>query len=147
MSKVQPLKLESVIGYGGTVPSGLIYHPEMNCIIYSLGSIILMKNVDTGAVTPLRGHTDKVSCMTLSKDGRYLASGQKTHMGFKADAIVWDLEAAMSGGDPIKFKLNLHKVKVQGISFSVRGRKGDREERRRRSVERARPDACSAMLW
>ena len=79
----QELKLEAVIGYGGTVPSGLIYHAEKRALIYSLGSVILMKKVDTGAVSSLRGHTNKVSCLTLSKDGRFLASGQQTHMGFK----------------------------------------------------------------
>ena len=83
---VQELKLESVIGYGGTVPSGLIYHSEKRCLIYSLGSVILMKSVDTGTVTSLRGHTNKVSCLTLSRDGKFLASGQQTHMGFKVRA-------------------------------------------------------------
>ena len=31
----------------------------------------------------LTGHTNNVSCLAVSKSGRYLASGQITHMGFK----------------------------------------------------------------
>ena len=31
----------------------------------------------------LTGHTNNVSCLAVSKSGRYLASGQVTHMGFK----------------------------------------------------------------
>ena len=30
--------------------------------------------------------------MTISNSGKYLASGQKTYSGFKADIIIWDLE-------------------------------------------------------
>ena len=31
--------------------------------------------------------------MALSKNGRYLATGQVTYMGFVADIIIWDLES------------------------------------------------------
>jgi len=30
--------------------------------------------------------------MALSKLGKYLASGQKTHMGFQSDIIIWDFD-------------------------------------------------------
>ena len=35
--------------------------------------------------------------------------------------IVWDLDAAEAGTDPIKYRFNAHKVKVQGLSFSPSG--------------------------
>jgi hypothetical protein len=46
---------------------------------------------------------DEISCLTLSADGRFLASGQITYMGFTADIIVWDLASRtmvhrMAGG-------------------------------------------------
>ncbi len=31
--------------------------------------------------------------MKISKDGKYLASAQKSFPGFAADVIVWDFEA------------------------------------------------------
>lgn len=49
----------------------------------------------------------QVSCLALSKSGRYLASGQITYMGFTADIIVWDLETRQ-----LMHRLALHKVQT-----------------------------------
>lgn len=43
--------------------------------------------------------------MALSKNGRYLATGQVTYMGFTADIIVWDLESRQ-----LLHRMGLHKV-------------------------------------
>ena len=56
----------------------------------------------------LQGHTDEISCLAISRDGRMLASGRITNMGFSADIIVWDLEARH------RPRMSLHKVKVAG---------------------------------
>jgi cilia- and flagella-associated protein 52 len=55
----------------------------------------------------------QVTCLTVSPSGRYLASGQKTNMGFIADVIIWDLETRKQHQ-----KLSLHKVMVQALAFS-----------------------------
>lgn len=34
----------------------------------------------------------QVSCVALSRSGKYLASGQVTYTGFTAPIILWDLE-------------------------------------------------------
>lgn len=36
----------------------------------------------------LKGHTGVISCIACSSSGRYLASGQVTHMGFKVACCV-----------------------------------------------------------
>ena len=54
-----------------------------------------------------------MSCLAVSKSGKYLASGQVTHMGFKADIIVWDYEKK-----ELYCRLTLHKVKVEALAFS-----------------------------
>jgi hypothetical protein len=43
--------------------------------------------------------------MALSKNGRYLATGQVTYMGFVADIIIWDLESRQ-----LMHRMGLHKV-------------------------------------
>jgi hypothetical protein len=48
----------------------------------------------------------QVSCLALSKSGRYLASGQITYMGFTADIIIWDLETRQ-----LMHRMALHKVR------------------------------------
>ena len=43
----------------------------------------MIRNVhDNKDQTFLQGHTDRVTCITMSKDGNLLASGQITHMGY-----------------------------------------------------------------
>ena len=70
------LELESVVGFGGKVPNGLLCHPDGVHLIYPLGSTIVVKNTVMGTQTFLKGHSNMVSCMELSRDGTKLASGQ-----------------------------------------------------------------------
>lgn len=75
----------------------------------------------------------QVSCIALSRSGRYLASGQKTFMGFTADIMIWDLETKQ-----IHKKLKLHKVMVQALAFS-------HDELKLASL--GGPDDGSLVLW
>lgn len=107
--------LEGVIGFNGATPHGLLLHPDDKHIIYPLGSTIVVKNLINNTQTFLQkdGHNSQVSCLTLSKSGKYLASGQVTHMGFPAVVIVWDMETCR----PVH-RLNVHKGKIQDLAFS-----------------------------
>ena len=106
-------------------------------LIYPLGNTIVVEEIkeqrktssnkpSKGKTTPedprmrqrlLSGHKDRclaVSCLAVSKTAKYLASGETTHMGFKADVIVWDFEKGT-----IKHTLDpLHNVKVEALAFS-----------------------------
>ena len=67
----------------GGVTSGLIFHPDGQHLIYPLGSTIVIRNLASShSQRFLHGHKDRVSCVAMSPSGRYLASGQVTHMGF-----------------------------------------------------------------
>ncbi|XP_077314728.1 cilia- and flagella-associated protein 52 [Lithobates pipiens] len=107
------LELDSVIGFNGHVPSGLISHPDREHLIYPLGCTVVIENLSKHKQYFLHGHTNNVSCVAVSKNGRYLASGQVTYMGFKADIFLWDYAKRESCG-----KLTLHKVKVEALAFS-----------------------------
>jgi hypothetical protein len=65
------------------VPSGLKWHADGEHLIYPLGSTVVVKNVVSGAQTFLTGHSANVTCVALSKCGRFIASGQRTEMGNK----------------------------------------------------------------
>ncbi|KAL0190960.1 hypothetical protein M9458_013658, partial [Cirrhinus mrigala] len=52
-------------------------------LIYPLGCTVIIKSLRSGKQTFLQGHTNNISCISVSKSGRYIASGQVTFMGFK----------------------------------------------------------------
>jgi len=129
----QPLELEGVIGFSGKVKHALILHPNDTHIIYPLGSTIVIKNVadqDPSKQMFLQGHTDRVTCIAISRDGTTLASGQITHMGYLADIHIWDVSGLLNAGEGAEISptpklvntLKLHKVQVQALDFSYNGK-------------------------
>lgn len=114
-SQKETLELQGVIGFNGSVSSGLILHPGDQHIIYPLGSTIVVKHLTENTQTFLQkdGHNRQISCLAISSTGKYLASGQESYMGFPAPVIIWDLETY-----EVKQKLILHNGKVQDLCFS-----------------------------
>jgi len=108
------LELIGCVGFSGTVPGGFILHPDERRLIHPVGSTVVVREVaNPNSQRFLHGHSDSVTCLALSPSGRFLASGQRTHMGFQADVVVWDLETL-----EILHRLRLHKVRVQSLAFS-----------------------------
>jgi len=112
----EQLHLEAVIGYKGTTLNGLQLHPDNKHLIYSMGSNVVIRNVLDRSQAFLKGHDSQVSCIAVSKDGKYIASGQKWHMGFPADVILWSFEEKK-----IVHRLVYHKVSINSLSFSHDG--------------------------
>lgn len=109
------LELQGVIGFNGQVRNGLLLHPGDGHIIFPLGSTIVVRHLTQMTQTFLQrdGHDQSVSCLALSSSGKYLASGQTSHTGFKANIIIWNLETY-----EICHKLEQHVGKVQDLAFS-----------------------------
>uniref|UniRef100_A0A3Q3KS70 Cilia- and flagella-associated protein 52 n=1 Tax=Monopterus albus TaxID=43700 RepID=A0A3Q3KS70_MONAL len=110
---VPQLELEAVIGFNGHVISGLRVHPDKEHLIYPLGCTVVLKRIEDGKPEFLHGHTNNVSCISVSKNGLYIASGQVNFMGFKAVIIIWDYAERT-----IYAQLLLHKAKVEALAFS-----------------------------
>lgn len=119
------------------MPGGLLVNSDREHLIYPLGNTIVVEEIKEdrkagsgargvikkGKSSPedpklrqklLSGHRGAVSCLAVSKSGKYLASGEKTHMGFQADVIIWDFER----GAIMHTLAPLHKVKVEAMAFS-----------------------------
>ncbi|XP_003466261.1 cilia- and flagella-associated protein 52 isoform X1 [Cavia porcellus] len=110
---VAELELEAVIGFNGHVPNGLKCHPDQEHLLYPLGCTVLIQAINTPEQNFLHGHSNNVSCLTISKSGDYIASGQVTFMGFKADIILWDYKKR-----ELLARLSLHKGKIEALAFS-----------------------------
>ncbi|KAH9519798.1 Cilia- and flagella-associated protein 52 [Bulinus truncatus] len=112
------LELERIIGFNGIVSGGLIVHPDREHVIYPLGCNVIIEDINKDAKQSiLSSHTNNVTCIAVSNDGRYIASGQETYMGFKACITLWDYATKTA----IQ-KWELHKVKVQALAFSANGK-------------------------
>ncbi|XP_045055232.2 cilia- and flagella-associated protein 52 isoform X3 [Desmodus rotundus] len=112
-TEVAELELEAVIGFNGHVPAGLKCHPDQEHLIYPLGCTVLIQAINTKEQYFLQGHGNNVSCVTVSQSGVYIASGQVTFMGFKADIILWDYKKR-----ELIARLSLHKGKIEDLAFS-----------------------------
>ena len=60
-----------------------MYSPCGKYIVYPLGSFVVLKNVVTEKEAFFDGHTNEISCVSMSGDGNRLASGQINLMGVK----------------------------------------------------------------
>ena len=112
----QQVQLKGAIGFNGSVPGGVLLHPDDARLFYPLGSTIVVKHLHTNAQHFLSkgGHDHDISALALSPCGRFLASGQSTHMGFTATVIAWDLSTMQA-----LHKWPAHKGRVQSLSFSA----------------------------
>ncbi|KAF6718023.1 Cilia- and flagella-associated protein 52 [Oryzias melastigma] len=110
---IPQLELEAAIGFNGRVPCGLRVHPDQQHLIYPLGCTVILKSISDDKQEFLHGHTNNVCCISVSKSGTYIASGQITFWGFKATVFIWNYAQRS-----VHAELNLHKVKVESLAFS-----------------------------
>ena len=105
------LKLEHAMGYNGTIPKSVILHNNLAEYLYIAGSYIVTTDMnEPNKQSILRGHDDLVTCMTLSNNGKMLATGQK---GDNSDILVWDYEEKK-----VIFKLSEHDYEISCLKFS-----------------------------
>lgn len=107
----------------GKVINGLILHPDNEHILFPLGTTIVVRHIISrtqnflrvsGRADGVQGHDNNISVLKVSSSGKYIASGQQTHMGFQADIIIWDFDNLQ-----LLHRLKLHKVLIQSLSFST----------------------------
>lgn len=72
----------------GKVANALHYTNCGRYLVYPLGSFVVIKNVASGKESFLDGHTNEVTCISLSNDGSRVASGQVNIPGVKVSLIL-----------------------------------------------------------
>ncbi|XP_001607842.2 cilia- and flagella-associated protein 52 [Nasonia vitripennis] len=110
---IQDLELSGIIAFDGLTKNGLQLHPDQEHFVYPMGNKVTIKHIETGIQQFLSGHTNLISTMCISSCGKFIASGQINHLGFKAMVIIWDYREKK-----IKASHEIHKVRVEDLCFS-----------------------------
>ncbi|XP_026277073.1 cilia- and flagella-associated protein 52 isoform X1 [Frankliniella occidentalis] len=113
VDQTDDLELLSLIGFDGRTIHGLKAHPNGEHILYPLGCKVAVVHWDSRKQDFLEGHTNVITALSISMDGKYVASGQINHMGFKAFVIIWDFDTRTA-----LMKHDIHKVRVEALDFS-----------------------------
>ncbi|CAD8212252.1 unnamed protein product [Paramecium pentaurelia] len=92
------IELDHMNGFSGRYRDVIHLHPQKeSTIVYALAGLIVIENLnDKHQQLFLRGHDMDISALTLSKTGRYIASGQMGSRNSKtpeAPVILWDFNA------------------------------------------------------
>ncbi|KAK3931198.1 Cilia- and flagella-associated protein 52 [Frankliniella fusca] len=113
VDQTDDLELLSLIGFDGRTIHGLKVHPNGEHVLYPLGCKVAIVHWDSRKQEFLEGHTNIITALSISTDGKYVASGQINHMGFKAFVIIWDFYKRTA-----LMKHDIHKVRVEALDFS-----------------------------
>lgn len=94
-----------------SIPKGAIFHPNgQNYLFAAGGNIVVGHLTDPHSQEFLRKHDDYITCIALSSQGRFVASGQR---GTNSNVVVWDFARR-----EVLFVLEEHDQSVQAIAFS-----------------------------
>jgi WD40 repeat protein len=111
----------------GSVAGGLHYTPCGKFVVFPLGSVVVLRALASKRQFFLDAGIDKkISCVAVSKDGAYLATGHETPAAFKAEVVIWDLNKAVenylsdvaSSEKCILHVLSQHYKRVQSLDFN-----------------------------
>lgn len=104
------LEIDHSIGFSSNLNS-LYYHPNSNNYIYCSGWNIGIGNlIDSHKQTFLRQHDNPITCLSLSKSGQLLASGQK---GENSNIYIWNYNTK-----EVIYSFEEHDSSIKSLSFS-----------------------------
>lgn len=93
-----PLELDHVFGFTGSLPSTLVLHPiDVDTLLYAIGGLIVIETLnDRHSQYFLRGHDAEVTYISVSFDGALIASGQNSSpraRSGESTVILWNYRA------------------------------------------------------
>ncbi|XP_043698057.1 mitogen-activated protein kinase-binding protein 1 isoform X2 [Telopea speciosissima] len=111
------LALEEIIGLTTKNSNGLASNCSTGDCIYLAGCVVVIYNVDSRTQSHLlvSARTPKaLSCVAVSQDGRYIASGESGH---QPAVLIWDYST-----QALISELKGHQYGVASIAFSPNGK-------------------------
>lgn len=107
------LKMKRIVGFGGSNYSQLLWTADSKTVVYPCQSTIVVMDVVSQKQRLFIGHTDKVSCLSITSDSALLASGQT---GPNSEVCIWKFES----GNCIAWS-QVHNHSLSNLSFSPKG--------------------------
>eukprot|EP00741_Cyanophora_paradoxa_P019975 tig00021179_g19279.t1 len=105
------IELEHAVAYSTNARRSLYLHPNGRDAVFAAGGCVVISDLeDPHNQTFLRGHDDRITCMSLSRSGRLLASGQ---VGKNSDVCVWSLET-----NKLLYRLSEHDHGIKGVDIT-----------------------------
>lgn len=110
MAQSAALEFDHFIGIN-PIPLGAVFHPNgKNYLFAAGGNVVVGDLTDPHSQDFLRKHDDIITCLRLSRSGRFVGSGQT---GSNSDAVIWSFDRR-----EIMFICEEHDHAVQSIDFS-----------------------------
>jgi WD40 repeat protein len=104
------LEFDHFIGLN-TLFQGAQFHPDGMKYIFSAGaSVVIGDLIDPHLQHFLRSHDDTITSISLSPQGRLIASGQR---GEHSDVLVWDY-----GSRQLLYRFEEHDGQIKALAFS-----------------------------
>ena len=104
------VEFEHFIGLNA-VSSGVLFHPNgVNYVVAAGGTVVIGDLTNSQYQDFLRRHDDRVTCIALSNDGKYIASGQR---GDNSNLYVWDFATST-----LLYSFEEHDHFIRYVAFS-----------------------------
>ncbi|XP_064594375.1 WD repeat-containing protein 90-like isoform X2 [Liolophura sinensis] len=107
------LQLKRIIGYGGASHKYCLWSSDGKVVVYPCHAVVVAMNVNSGHQRFFIGHTDKVSCVSLTINDALLATGQTGSMSV---VRVWNFR---TGECLAMCKTHVHSL--HALCFSLSG--------------------------
>jgi WD40 repeat protein len=106
----ESIEFEHLIG-SNAIAGGVGFHPNGKNYITAVGGTLLVGDLTNPQYQEfLRKHDNQVTCIALSRNGNYIASGQK---GDNSNIYIWDFASSK-----VLYSLEEHDHMIQCVAFS-----------------------------
>lgn len=107
------LKLRRIVGFGGATFKDALWSVDGSSVVYPCHAVVVAMKVSNGHQRFFIGHTDKVSCISMTGNSTMLASGQTGNLSV---VRVWKF---MTGECLAMCKTHVHSLHC--LSFAHKG--------------------------
>jgi WD40 repeat protein len=113
------LTIEHVYGYNGVGGRANLFYVPNHRLVYFVAGVGVVHDVEKNTQSIFVGHNEDITCMAVSPDYKYAATGQRDPKGpDKPYICIWEIDTVKEVGR----LLNAHDKGINAISFDKDGK-------------------------